>query len=73
MSEGFELVFRFVFGDLSLHRLEADIQPANEASLRLARRVGFRREGYSPKFILIDGSWKDHERWAINSDMIGPL
>jgi [ribosomal protein S5]-alanine N-acetyltransferase len=73
ISEGFGLVFRFAFGDLNLHRLEADIQPANEASLRLARKVGFRREGYSPKFILIDDSWKDHERWAINRDMVGPL
>lgn len=72
LTEGFGLVFRFVFEDLNLHRLEADIQPANEPSLRLARKVGFRREGYSPKFILIDGSWKDHERWAINRDMIGP-
>jgi ribosomal-protein-alanine N-acetyltransferase len=70
MSEGFQLVFRFAFGDLGLHRLEADIQPNNEPSLGLARRVGFRREGYSPAFICIDGIWKDHERWAIISDMI---
>lgn len=73
MSEGFGLVFQFAFRDLNLHRLEADIQPANEASLRLARKVGFRREGYSPKFIFIDGFWKDHERWAIDKEMIGPL
>lgn len=70
MSEGFGLVFRFAFDDLGLHRLEADIQPANEASLRFAQRVGFRREGYSPGFVRIGGVWKDHERWAINSDMI---
>jgi [ribosomal protein S5]-alanine N-acetyltransferase len=70
MSEGFELIFRFAFEDLGLHRLEADIQPANEASLRFARRVGFRREGYSPGFVCIDGLWRDHERWAINSDMM---
>jgi [ribosomal protein S5]-alanine N-acetyltransferase len=70
MSEAFALVFRFAFGDLGLHRLEADIQPGNEASLRLARRAGFRREGYSPGFACVHGSWKDHERWAITSDMI---
>jgi [ribosomal protein S5]-alanine N-acetyltransferase len=70
MSEGLGLVFRFAFDDLALHRLEADIQPGNEASLRLAQRVGFRREGYSPGFVRIGGEWKDHERWAINSDMI---
>jgi ribosomal-protein-alanine N-acetyltransferase len=69
MSEGFRLIFQFAFGDLGLHRLEADIQPTNEASSKLIRRVGFRREGYSPGFVNIRGSWKGHERWAITSDM----
>jgi len=70
MSEGFGLVFRFAFGDLGLHRLEADIQPGNTASRRFAERVGFRYEGFSPGFLRIDGSWKDYERWAVTSDMI---
>lgn len=70
VPEGLRLVFRFAFADLGLHRLEADIQPGNDRSLRLARKVGLRREGYSPGFIHIRGAWKDHERWAITSDMI---
>jgi ribosomal-protein-alanine N-acetyltransferase len=73
MTEGFDLVFRLAFTDLKLHRLEADIQPGNKSSVKLARRVGFRHEGYSPGFVLIDGSWRDHERWAITSDMIPDL
>lgn len=72
MSEGFPLVFRFAFDDLGLHRLEADIQPGNEPSLKFARKVGFCREGYSPGFVYIKGTWRDHERWAINRDMIAP-
>jgi ribosomal-protein-alanine N-acetyltransferase len=72
MSEGFGLVFRFAFGDLGLHRLEADIQPGNTVSLRFAEKIGFRREGLSPAFICIGGSWKDHERWAVTSDMVIP-
>lgn len=35
----------FAFERLSLHRLEADIDPDNAASLRLFERQGFRREG----------------------------
>lgn len=70
MSEGFPLVLRFVFKDLGLHRLEADIQPGNKPSLRFAEKLGFRREGYSPGLICIDGEWRDHERWAITADMI---
>ncbi|MFB4318151.1 GNAT family N-acetyltransferase [Actinomadura sp. 21ATH] len=65
MAEGVALAVRYGFDRLGLHRLEADIQPGNAASLRLARRVGLRREGFSPALIRIDGVWRDHERWAI--------
>jgi ribosomal-protein-alanine N-acetyltransferase len=71
MSEGLGLVLRYAFGQLRLHRLDAQIQPGNHASLRLVRRLGFRNEGYSPALLFIDGAWRDHERWAITSDMIG--
>ena len=58
MSEGLGLVLRYAFGELRLHRLEANIQPANRASLALVRRQGFRKEGYSPDMLFIDGAWQ---------------
>ncbi|WP_327233587.1 GNAT family N-acetyltransferase [Streptomyces sp. NBC_01317] len=70
LSEGLGLVIRHAFGPLGLHRLEANIQPANAASLALVRRAGFRLEGFSPDFLLIDGAWRDHERWAITAEMV---
>src|SRR4051794_22687494 len=65
MGEGMELTLRFAFGELRLHRVEANIQPANDRSLRLAKRAGFKREGFSPRYLKIGGRWRDHERWAI--------
>ena len=68
MSEAMVLVLDLAFGPLSLHRLEANIQPGNAPSIALARRAGFRLEGYSPRYLLIGGRWRDHERYAITAD-----
>lgn len=68
MGEALGLVIDTAFGPLGLHRLEANIQPGNERSLRLVRRLGFRLEGYSPRFLFIDGAWRDHERWTLLAD-----
>jgi len=68
MAEGMALVLDHAFGPLSLHRLEANIQPGNAPSIALARGAGFRLEGYSPRYLLIGGRWRDHERYAITAD-----
>jgi [ribosomal protein S5]-alanine N-acetyltransferase len=65
MCEGIQLVLKHAFRKLRLHRMEANIQRGNQASLRLARRCGFVREGFSRQYLKVNGRWKDHERWAI--------
>ena len=65
MREGLAAAVRHAFGPLKLHRLEANIQPGNIASIALARSCGFALEGYSPRYLKIGGRWRDHERWAI--------
>jgi ribosomal-protein-alanine N-acetyltransferase len=68
MREAMELVLDYAFGALALHRLEANIQPGNAPSIALARGAGFRLEGFSPRYLLIGGRWRDHERYAITAD-----
>jgi ribosomal-protein-alanine N-acetyltransferase len=65
MTEAFQLMLRYAFDKLKLHRLEANIQPQNVASIALVKRAGFVREGYSRRYLKISGRWRDHERWAI--------
>ena len=70
MREGLSLTLRIAFGKLRLHRLEANIQPANARSIALVKSLGFRLEGFSPRYLKIGGRWRDHERWAILRDEV---
>lgn len=65
MKQGLQLLLKEAFTTLKLHRLEANIQPENNASLALVKQNGFRKEGYSLRYLQINGQWCDHERFAI--------
>jgi ribosomal-protein-alanine N-acetyltransferase len=49
MMEGLQLAMRHSFMTMKLHRVEANVQPENVASIALVKRSGFRLEGFSPR------------------------
>jgi RimJ/RimL family protein N-acetyltransferase/subtilisin family serine protease len=62
LAEGIGLVLDHAFTTLGLNRVEANVQPTNVRSLRLVRRLGFKKEGFSPKYLSIAGRLRDHVR-----------
>ena len=72
-TEALQLVLRFAFKKMKLHRIEACIQPRNVPSRALVRRAGFTREGLSRRQLKMGGRWRDHERWALLAEDWRPL
>ena len=68
MKAAVEQVIAKAFGPMKLHRLEANIQPDNTASIALVKACGFEKEGLSRQFLRKNGEWKDHERWSLLND-----
>ncbi len=68
MTDALHLTLRHAFRTLRLHRVEANIQPRNAASIALVRRCGFRLEGTARSLLQIAGRWEDHQRWAITAE-----
>lgn len=58
------------FEDLGLHRVEIAIRPENEKSLRVVQKLGFRPEGLRPRYLHIDGDWRDHLVFALHNDEV---
>lgn len=70
MQEALKRLIDEAFGPaVSLHRVQASVRPENARSRRVLERLGFRREGFSPRYLFIDGAWRDHETFAlVNAD-----
>ena len=68
MGQALSLVTRYAFEEIGLHRIEANVQPGNTRSRGLIERAGFKQEGFSPRYLMVDGDWRDHERWALLAD-----
>lgn len=60
MYEALQATLAHAFGDLRLHRVQANHLPENSRSARLLQRLGFRVEGMARDYLFINGAWRDH-------------
>lgn len=58
-TEAVKRIVAFAFEELDLHRLEADVDPRNEASIRILKRLGFTEEGLLRERYLLGGETQD--------------
>ena len=65
------LAVDYCFSVMRLHRIEIAIRPENAASLRVVEKLGFRTEGLRPRYLHIDGDWRDHLVFALNAEEAG--
>jgi ribosomal-protein-alanine N-acetyltransferase len=61
----------YCFQSLRLHRIEVAIRPENVRSLRVVEKLSFRAEGLRPRYLHIDGDWRDHLIFALNVEEVG--
>ncbi len=65
MPRAVALVVDYALGTLMMHRIEINIRPENQASLRVVEKLGFRKEGFRPGYLHIDGDWRDHVTYCM--------
>jgi ribosomal-protein-alanine N-acetyltransferase len=64
------LAMDYMFKVVGIHRVEIDIRPENEASIRVVEKLGLRYEGLKENYIHINNDWRDHYVFALTSDEV---
>jgi [ribosomal protein S5]-alanine N-acetyltransferase len=64
------LVVDYCFAVLRLHRMEVAIRPENVASLRVVEKLRLTEVGFAPRYLHIDGDWRDHRLFAVTVEEV---
>jgi [ribosomal protein S5]-alanine N-acetyltransferase len=59
-SEAIAKCTEYMFGEIKIHRIEANIMPSNTPSIRVMEKLGFENEGLAKKYLKVNGVWEDH-------------
>lgn len=68
MPTAVALALDYGLGEAGLHRIEISIRPENAASLRVVEKLHLEREGLRRRYLHIDGDWRDHEIFVVDSE-----
>lgn len=60
ITEAIQKGIEVMFNEFGLHRIEANIMPKNNRSIRVVEKLGFYNEGLAYKYLKINGKWEDH-------------
>ena len=72
MTDALRVLLPTLFGELSLHRVEAACIPSNTRSVRVLEKCGFTREGLARRYLCINGVWQDHILFGmLHEDLAG--
>jgi ribosomal-protein-alanine N-acetyltransferase len=67
-EESVNALIEIAFRDHKLHRVVAGIEPDNKRSIKLAKKLGFRKEGISKRVVLLRGKWQDLIQFALTTE-----
>ena len=70
MTRAVAMAIDHCFGPIGLHRIEVAIRPENVSSLRVVEKLGINEIGFAPRFLHIDGEWRDHRIFAITREEV---
>ena len=65
-----KLLTKYGMEELRLHRIEIALRPENGASKRVAEKAGYLFEGLRPRYLHIDGDWRDHIVYVMENPRI---
>ena len=70
MTEAIKKGIDIIFNEYGLHRIEANVMPKNQRSLRVTEKLGFYNEGIAQKYLKINGIWEDHVHMVLLNDKV---
>lgn len=68
ITEALKKGIEIMFNNYGLHRIESNVIPTNTNSLKVMERLKFEEEGYSKRYLMINGVWQDHVHFAKYND-----